>query len=71
LATFQQQRERLYRAGPGKYTAVQDVEPQQPGDLALKKGMPVEGRLVTLAITYLICRPLAKTSKAILPNDSK
>ena len=40
-------------------------------DLALKKGMSVEGRLVTLTITYLICRPLAKTSKAILPNDSK
>ena len=40
---FQQQRERLYRAGPGRYHAIQDVEPQQPGDLALRKGKQVEG----------------------------
>ncbi len=41
--SFGQQRERLYRAGPGEYVAVQEVEAQQPGDIPLKRGMPVEG----------------------------
>lgn len=42
--SFLQQRERLYRAGPGRYIAIQDVESQQQGDLTLRKGMEVEGR---------------------------
>jgi len=41
--SFQQQRERLYRAGPEKYVAIQDVEAQQTGDIPLSKGMAVEG----------------------------
>ncbi len=41
--SFGQQRERLYRAGPGEYVAIQDMEPQQPGDIPLRKGMAVEG----------------------------
>ena len=41
--TFAHTRERLYRAGPGKYFAVEDVEPQQQGDIPLKAGMPVAG----------------------------
>lgn len=42
-SSFQQQRERLYRAGAGKYEVVQDVDPQVPGDIPLRRGMPVEG----------------------------
>lgn len=41
--SFQQQRERLYRAGPGKYMVIQDVDAQQEGDISLKRGMSVEG----------------------------
>ncbi len=41
--SFLQQRDRLYRAGPGMYVAIQDVESQQEGDLSLKKGMAIEG----------------------------
>ena len=43
LSTFQHQQERLYRTGPGNYVAVEDIEPLQPGDLPLWKGMHVEG----------------------------
>ncbi len=43
--SFQQQRERLYRAGPEQYIVTQDVEAQQPGDLTLCKGMAVEGKV--------------------------
>ena len=43
-SSFQQQRERLYRAGAGKYIVVQDYDPQAPGDIPLRRGMPVEGR---------------------------
>ena len=42
------QRERLYRAGPGRYIAVEDVDPQQSDDLPLRKGMEVEGVCVYL-----------------------
>ena len=41
--SFLQQRERLYRAGPGRYIALQDVESQQTGDLTLRMGMEIEG----------------------------
>ena len=41
--SFKQQRERLYRAGAGKYIAVQDFDPQAQGDIPLRKGMPVVG----------------------------
>lgn len=43
--SFLQQRERLYRAGPGRYIAIQDVESQQLGDLSLRKGMEIEGEI--------------------------
>ena len=42
--SFLQQRERLYRAGPGKYVVIQDVESQQRGDLTLRKGMTIDGK---------------------------
>lgn len=42
--SFHNQRERLYRAGPGRYVVTEDVEPQQPGDLPLRRGVPVEGK---------------------------
>ena len=41
--TFATQRERLYRAGPGRYVALEDVEPQQSDDVPLRRGMEVEG----------------------------
>ena len=43
-SAFQQQRERLYRAGAGRYVAVQDFDPQGQGDIPLRRGMPVEGK---------------------------
>lgn len=43
-SSFQQQRERLYRARAGRYVVVQDYDPQTPGDIPLSRGMPVEGR---------------------------
>lgn len=41
--TFATQRERLYRAGPGRYVAIEDVDPQQSEDIAIRRGMEVEG----------------------------
>ena len=52
--TFATQRERLYRAGAGRYVAVEDVEPQQGDDIPLRRGMEVEGLcvyLVTMGVT--------------------
>ena len=43
---FATQRERLYRAGPGRYMAMEDVEPQQSDDISLRRGMDVEGRYI-------------------------
>ena len=40
---FSTQRERLYRAGPGRYVAMEDVDPQQSEDIPLRRGMDVEG----------------------------
>ena len=42
----QQLRERLYCASPGCYVVNQDVQPQQPGDLTLWKGMVIEGGVI-------------------------
>ena len=44
--TFSTQRERLHRAGAGRYVAVEDVEPQQGDDIPLRRGMEVEGQCV-------------------------
>ena len=48
------QRERLYRAGPGRYVAVEDVEPQQSDDIPLRRGMEVEGTLEYNNITIRV-----------------
>lgn len=61
--SFLQQRERLYRAGSGKYVAVQDVESQQPGDLSLHRGMEIEGE------NKLYLSPLFHFSSSFFPSS--
>ena len=43
MPAFTTQRERLYRAGPGRYIVVDDFDPQQSEDIPLRRGMHVEG----------------------------
>ena len=53
--TFATQRERLYHAGPGRYVAVEDVEPQQSDDIPLRRGMEVEGVCTCVYVYTHVC----------------
>ena len=53
---FATQRERLYRAGPGKYVATENVEPKQSDDIPLRRGMEVEGKDIFWICKYLVLK---------------